>query len=109
MMHPDWFSARQNHDGGWGYAGNNSAVEPTVWALLALQAITGSAYEGQARALKWLAQLQRRDGGWPPRPDVAESTWVTGLVLLAAPAHPAAGTGSMGVPAQNPDPKGGAE
>jgi len=32
--------------------------------------------------LKFLRSTQRRDGGWSPHPDVAESTWVTSLAAL---------------------------
>lgn len=116
MIGPDWFSARQNQDGGWGYSGDSSAVEPTVWAMLALKPMDSSGRGRYMRALKWLAPLQRRDGGWPPRPDVTESTWVTALALLAlAPpdgvaAPNAAAAPAAGAPAaasQSRDRKGG--
>ncbi|HVX66653.1 MAG TPA: prenyltransferase/squalene oxidase repeat-containing protein [Bryobacteraceae bacterium] len=72
----------QNKDGGWGYRGGSSWTEPTAFALLAL---SGQADSGPAlqRARKWLAGCLRPDGGFAPRPDVADSTWVTALVLLA--------------------------
>ncbi len=72
----------QNRDGGWGYKGGSSWVEPTALALLALEANQnkGSAYE---RGTTWLRQAQARDGGWPPNPRVSTSTWVTSLAILA--------------------------
>jgi hypothetical protein len=72
----------QNADGGWGYRGGSSWTEPTAFALLAL---TGAADSERAaeRARTWLGRCLRPDGGFAPRPDVADSTWVTALVLLA--------------------------
>jgi hypothetical protein len=82
--------AGQNPDGGWGYAGGGSAVEPTAWALIALHAQSAADSESFRRGVNWLARLQRPDGGWPPRPGVSASTWVTALVALV----PAAGLNS---------------
>ncbi len=76
---------RQNPDGGWPYRNGRSWIEPTVYAIMALEA-AGRRSEA-ARALRWLAAAQRRDGGWPPQPGIDESTWVTGLVALL-PARP---------------------
>lgn len=72
----------QNPDGGWGYRpGGSSWVEPTVYALLALVGEPKAA-DAIRRGRAWLRDLERADGGWPPRPEVRESTWVTALVLL---------------------------
>lgn len=80
------FLASQNPDGGWPYAhGGPSWTEPTVYALLALLA-GGEAAGCVERAALWLRGLARRDGGWPPQPAVAESTWVSALVALLGPA-----------------------
>jgi squalene cyclase len=72
----------QNTDGGWGYHHGGSSTEPTTFALLALFVSgCGQTVAGQ-RAVQWLAASQRSDGGWPPRPDVDQSTWVTALPLI---------------------------
>ncbi|MGA8026803.1 MAG: prenyltransferase/squalene oxidase repeat-containing protein [Bryobacteraceae bacterium] len=77
----------QNPDGGWGYGNGSSWTEPTAFALLALQAgritaghLTSTAAE---RGRAWLISTQRTDGGWPPKPSVPVSTWVTSLAALA--------------------------
>ncbi len=72
----------QNPDGGWGYENGSSWTEPTALALLAFSAwkIQNSAYE---RGCAWLGRNQRVDGGWPPKPSVGISTWVTSLAVLA--------------------------
>jgi hypothetical protein len=94
----------QNADGGWSYTNGSSWTEPTAFALLALGSyLTGAPYGGrapdartprvetamcmnaQARACDWLRRQQRADGGWPPHPSVAVSTWVTSLAHLALP------------------------
>ena len=78
--------AWQNQDGGWPYhPGGPSWTEPAAYALLALSA-HGSAVEPVERALGWLRAAQRPDGGWAPTPAVAQSTWVSAVVVLLGPA-----------------------
>lgn len=72
---------RQNSDGGWGYTNRSSWTEPTSLALIALNT-TGEFRSECARGAEWLRTHQREDGGWPPNPDVEQSTWVTAAVLL---------------------------
>ena len=72
--------AYQNADGGWGYGKGSSWTEPTALALLALPIRS----EARAQASSWLRKMQNPDGGWPPQPSVAESTWVTSLAVLTA-------------------------
>src|SRR5580700_957325 len=76
----DW-RGRQNADGGWAYNKGCSWTEPTALVLLA-QSVTQQDRPGFEAGLKFLYSMQRRDGGWSPQPDVAESTWVTALVAL---------------------------
>jgi len=80
-MSIEFVAGRQNQDGGWPYVRGASWTEPTVYAVLALLAAgKGGA---AARGIQWLRTNQRADGGWPPRPGIEESTWVTALVALA--------------------------
>jgi hypothetical protein len=71
---------RQNRDGGWPYVRGGSWTEPTVYAVLALTAAGES--EAAGRGVRWIVSTARRDGGWAPRADVDQSTWVTALVAL---------------------------
>jgi len=74
--------AAQNSDGGWGYKDGGSWAEPSAYALLALTP-EASAADSVGRGVRWLTGLQRPDGGWPPRPAVGQSTWVTALAVIA--------------------------
>src|ERR1700689_688448 len=76
----DWTS-RQNRDGGWAYNKGCSWTEPTAFVLLA-QSVTQVDRPSFEAGLQFLRSTQRRDGGWSPQPDVAESTWVTALAAL---------------------------
>jgi hypothetical protein len=72
----------QNRDGGWPYRkGGGSWTEPAVFALLAQSAGKGDA-QSIERGMAWLRATQRPDGGWPPCPEVTQSTWVTAMVAL---------------------------
>src|SRR5579863_2252714 len=77
---------RQNPDGGWSYLrGGGSWTEPACYALLALVSDGHASSDGVRRCVRWLASLQRTDGGWAPREGVDQSTWVTAAVLLTPP------------------------
>jgi squalene cyclase len=76
----DWKSG-QNRDGGWAYNKGCSWTEPTALVLLA-QSVTQVDRPSFQAGLQFLRSTQRRDGGWSPQPDVAESTWVTALAAL---------------------------
>lgn len=84
---------RQNVDGGWGYRkGGTSWTEPTCLSILAL--LAGGVLPADAsvrRAAAWIAQRQNADGGWSPQTKVAESTWVTAMVLLLPDLRPSDG------------------
>jgi hypothetical protein len=82
----------QNADGGWGFRpGSESRVEPTSWAMLALQASASA--PGSARildsGLRFLREAQRADGSWTASPEVTTGCWVTSLAcwVLSADAR----------------------
>lgn len=68
----------QNPDGGWGYyPGKSSCLEPTAWALLALD--SGPSYE---RGWRLLQSWQLPSGAWQAGSLAREPSWATSLVLL---------------------------
>jgi hypothetical protein len=71
----------QNADGGWGfYPDSESRVEPTCWALRALQNVPMQVADKQIRAAKEKLLLgQLRDGSWPASPEQQTGSWVTSL------------------------------
>ncbi len=81
----------QNEDGGWGFnAGCASRVEPTAWALLALQEFASSfpVHETLDRGLRFLVAAQLTDGSWASAPGQSEGCWVTSLACWAFLEHP---------------------
>lgn len=75
-------AGRQNPDGGWPYTSGSSCTEPTIWSLLALVVAGEGKSASASKGSAWLARYRLADGGWPPRPNVDRSTWVTALALL---------------------------
>jgi hypothetical protein len=84
-------TAAQNVDGGWGYhAEAPSRVEPTSWAVLALDKHDREAHkDASERAKAWLRERQLRDGAWPARPGAQEGSWTTALACLGLLDDPA--------------------
>lgn len=75
------WAEKQNPDGGWGYSRGASWTEPTVFALLAQNAV-GPDRGVFAKGIRFLSTLQNADGGWRPQAAVAESTWITSAASL---------------------------
>jgi hypothetical protein len=79
----------QNHDGGWGFMPNaGSRVEPTAWAILALQEMSGApGVTGVERVIanagEFLKKSQLADGSWPAALGQREGSWVTSLACWA--------------------------
>jgi hypothetical protein len=76
----------QNADGGWGFRAEcESRVEPTAWALIALQEfeVQGGADEAVERGLRFLVQAQLEDGSWAASQGQREGCWVTSLACWA--------------------------
>jgi hypothetical protein len=71
----------QNEDGGWGfYPNSESRVEPTCWALRALQNSSVHVVEDHLRsAQQYLLLAQLRDGSWPAAPEQKTGSSVTSL------------------------------
>jgi Prenyltransferase and squalene oxidase repeat len=78
----DFLKARQNPDGGWGYAaGRNSLVEPTGLCTIVLRA-RGAAAEA-ARGLAFLRSCQRPSGAVGIGPRDQDGGWMAYAALLA--------------------------
>ena len=77
----------QNPDGGWGFKpGADSTVEPTCWAVLALQAASreSSDFEEPVKlARRWLCAAQLPDGSWPAFIAQTSGCWLTSLASIA--------------------------
>jgi hypothetical protein len=90
----------QNADGGWGFHPvSESRVEPTCWAILALQASDNAAASvGKLdRGFQFLREAQLAAGSWAASPEMTTGCWVTSLaccVLTAdASSHDAVAAG----------------
>ena len=80
----------QNEDGGWGYVeARESRVEPTAWALLALQESSSSqvTQDSVDRGLRFLKGAQLENGSWAAVSGHTEGCWVTSLACWALHAH----------------------
>ena len=78
--------AAQNLDGGWGYReGQDSAIEPTSWALLAISEMGREhSLDREKRAgASFLGRNQLSNGSWPTVPKDRAGSWVTSLACLA--------------------------
>src|SRR5579863_8832322 len=76
----------QNEDGGWGFRADcESRVEPSAWALIALQEFESpeTADESVERGLNFLKAAQLEDGSWAASRDQREGCWVTSLACWA--------------------------
>ena len=70
----------QNSDGGWGYfPGKRSWLEPTAYAMLALNSEAGSA--NWRRAWDLARSWQLSDGAWKPTANVDDPHWSTALMV----------------------------
>jgi Prenyltransferase and squalene oxidase repeat len=86
-----YLTGTQNEDGGWGFKpGTTSRVEPTAWALLALQEYfsAGSSEKSVAGGLHFLKASQLPDGSWPAAPAQRTGSWVTSVACWALLANP---------------------
>jgi hypothetical protein len=90
QLHLSQLRNLQNSDGGWGFnVACESRVEPTAWALLALEELGSSPVTDEAinRGFRFLADVQLPDGSWPAAPGQREGCWVTSLACWALSKH----------------------
>ena len=77
----DFLRATQNPDGGWGFfPGKQSWLEPTAYALMALNA-DPSSRQNFERGWKLMRSWQLPDGSWRPCAAVREPHWTTALCV----------------------------
>lgn len=80
----EFLRATQNPDGGWGYfPGKRSWLEPTAYAMLALEG-TAASETPLARAWQLARSWQLADGSVRPNGDIPDGTWVTALLVTLA-------------------------
>lgn len=90
----------QNKDGGWGFfAGSDSRVESTSWALLALRESSSEDREEIRRGLHFLRSAQLADGSWPSAQGQQQGSWVTALACWALGSATISATGSATISA----------
>jgi hypothetical protein len=78
--------AAQNSDGGWGFRrGQDSAIEPTSWAVLAMCGLgpEHTLSRKKLNGVNFLRQAQLSDGSWPAVAGDETGAWATSLVCLA--------------------------
>jgi hypothetical protein len=83
----------QNADGGWGFRPESqSRVEPTCWAVLALQSVGNTPHCGEIveRGRRFLRAAQMADGSWAASAEVTTGCWVTSLACLVLASDPQA-------------------
>src|SRR5215471_15117754 len=84
------FHAIQNADGGWAFhASGDSRVEPSCWALLALNNLSGASQQPIASGLDFLKSQQLSDGSWPAVTGMTSGGWGTSLAALTLAHFPA--------------------
>src|SRR5882724_180004 len=89
----DFLRTTQNPDGGWGYfPGKQSWLEPTAYAILALQGEPAS-----RKALGLVLSWQNSDGSFRPADVVSTPSWTTALGVTVASLAGEAGAAGRGV------------
>jgi hypothetical protein len=80
----------QNRDGGWGFLqGKRSNTESTSLCLLALESLGEERPAANIkRALDWLMQRQRPEGGWSLNDEITDASWTTALAIIALSRFP---------------------
>ena len=83
----------QNADGGWGFQPESqSRVEPSCWAISALQSVGNTPRSGEMveRGRRFLRAAQIADGSWAASTDEKTGCWVTSLACMVLTSDPQA-------------------
>src|SRR5271156_6207995 len=83
----------QNADGGWGFQPESqSRVEPSCWAISALQSVGNTPHSGEfvERGHRFLRAAQIADGSWAASAEARTGCWVTSLACMVLASHPQA-------------------